>query len=120
MVPVTITVATTDACDDRPAIRLVSITSNEGTNANGSGNTSPDVQGAAFGTDDRQFELRAERRGPVTGRVYTITYEAEDKSGNADDEHRRREGAEEPGKPLAGSREAVASEARRRRVRRRE
>ena len=74
---------TSDACDDKPAIRLVSITSNEAVNAGGSGNTSPDIQGAAFGTDDRQFLLRAERSGQGAGRVYTITYEAKDGSGNA-------------------------------------
>ena len=82
-VPVTITVTTNDVCDQNPAIRLVSITSNEGTDARGSGHTSPDVQGAVFGTDDRQFELRAERSGQGSGRVYTITYEAKDASGNA-------------------------------------
>src|SRR5205814_1562038 len=49
-VPVTITVTSTDVCDSNPAIRLVSITSNETPDANGSGNTSPDVRGAAFGT----------------------------------------------------------------------
>ena len=81
-VPITITVTTTDACDSNPTIRLVSITSNEGTNAPGSGNTSPDIQGATFGTDDRQFELRAERSGGGSGRIYTITYEATDHSGN--------------------------------------
>ena len=37
---------------------------------------------AEFGTDDREFQLRAERRGNRTGRVYTVTYEAEDASGN--------------------------------------
>jgi hypothetical protein len=82
-VPVTITVTTSDACDDHPAIRLVSITSNEAADAGGSGNISPDIQGAAFGTDDRQFLLRAERSGQGAGRVYTITYEAKDGSGNA-------------------------------------
>ena len=82
-VPVTITVTTSDVCDDHPAIRLVSITSNEAVDVTGSGNTSPDVQGAAFGTDDRQFLLRAERSGQGSGRVYTITYEAKDGSGNA-------------------------------------
>ena len=81
-VPVTITVTSTDVCDSNPTIRLISITSNEGTNAPGSGNTSPDIQGATFGTDDRQFELRAERSGGGSGRIYTITYEAEDHSGN--------------------------------------
>ena len=82
-VPVTITVTTSDVCDDHPTIRLVSITSSEAVDARGSGNTSPDVQGAAFGTDDRQFQLRAERSGQGSGRVYTITYEAKDGSGNA-------------------------------------
>jgi hypothetical protein len=81
-VPVTITVTSTDVCDSNPTIRLISITSNEGTNAPGSGHASPDIQGATFGTDDRQFELRAERSGGGSGRVYTITYEAEDHSGN--------------------------------------
>jgi hypothetical protein len=81
-VPITITVTTGDVCDPTPAITLVSITSNEAADATGSGNTSPDVRGAAFGTDDRQFELRAERSGSGSGRVYTITYEARDRSGN--------------------------------------
>jgi uncharacterized repeat protein (TIGR01451 family) len=81
-VSVTITVTTSDVCDSSPAIRLVSIMSNEGPGAPGSGQTSPDVQGATFGIDDRQFSLRAERSGQGSGRIYTITYEAEDKSGN--------------------------------------
>jgi endo-1,4-beta-xylanase len=80
LVPVTVTVAVSDVCDPRPTLRLVSITSNEGDLANGSGHTSPDIQDAQFGTDDRQFLLRAERSG--TDRVYTITYEAEDADGN--------------------------------------
>jgi endo-1,4-beta-xylanase len=82
LVPIAVTVTTSDVCDENPDVRLVSITSNEGTLANGSGHTSPDVEGAAFGSDDRAFLLRAERRGPGNGRVYTITYEAEDGSGN--------------------------------------
>ena len=40
------------------------------------------MRGAAFGTDDRQFELRAERSGSGNGRIYTITYEAEDGTAN--------------------------------------
>ncbi len=40
-----------------------------------------DIQGATLGTDDREFELRSERSGRGSGRVYTITYEAEDQSG---------------------------------------
>lgn len=40
-----------------------------------------DIQGAALGTDDRTFRLRAEL-SPGGVRTYTITYVAEDKSGN--------------------------------------
>jgi endo-1,4-beta-xylanase len=76
-------VAASDVCDPNPTLRLVSITSNEGALANGSGHASPDIQDAQFGTDDRQFLLRAERAGGGTGRIYTITYEAEDATGNA-------------------------------------
>ncbi len=82
LVPITVTVTTEDVCDEHPTVRLVSIVSNEGTLANGSGHTSPDVAGAAFNTDDRNFQLRAERRGSGNGRIYTITYEAKDASGN--------------------------------------
>jgi uncharacterized repeat protein (TIGR01451 family) len=81
-VPITVTVSVGDECDGTPHVRLVSIASNEGAGAPGSGNTSPDVRGADFGTDDRSFQLRAERSGSGSGRVYTITYEAEDASGN--------------------------------------
>jgi len=63
-------------------VRLVSIVSNEPEDGLGDGSTSPDVQGAEFGTDDRTFQLRAERSGPGNGRVYTVTYEALDLNGN--------------------------------------
>jgi hypothetical protein len=79
---VTASLETSDVCDTSPEIRLVSITSNEPGDGSGDGSTNPDVQGAAIGTDDRQFMLRAERSGNGSGRVYTITYVAEDDSGN--------------------------------------
>ena len=63
LVAVTVSPVVDDACDASPTLRLVSITSNEGDLADGSGHTSPDIQDAQFGTDDRQLLLRAERRG---------------------------------------------------------
>ena len=82
MIDIHVTVRTSDICDLVPEIRLVSITSNEEPNGNGDGNTKPDFDSADFGTDDRDFRLRAERKGNGDGRTYTIEYVAEDDSGN--------------------------------------
>jgi hypothetical protein len=83
LVSVSATVTATDTCDAAPAVRLVSITSNEPDNGLGDGDQPRDIQGAAFGTDDRQFQLRNERSGTGRGRIYTITYSAMDASGNS-------------------------------------
>jgi hypothetical protein len=86
---VTATIDVTDNCDPSPAVQLLSITSNEPeTGFLGNGDRGPDIEGAAVGTDDRTFSLRAERatgRGH-TGRVYTIVYRVTDRSGNATDQ----------------------------------
>lgn len=82
LIPVHIDLTVADTCDASPVIRLVSISSNEGDLATGSGHTSPDIQDAAFGTDDRDVLLRAERSGGGSGRTYVITYEVEDANGN--------------------------------------
>ncbi|MFD2700487.1 pectinesterase family protein [Paenibacillus shunpengii] len=76
---------TANAADEESgiaSITLVSITSNEPDNGKGDGNTNDDIQGAEYGTSDYEFELRAERSGAGSGRVYTITYEAADYAGN--------------------------------------
>jgi hypothetical protein len=78
---ITATITANDVCDAAPTVRLVSITSNQPVDGRGDGHTAPDVQNAAFGTDDRVFDLRAERRGGHT-RIYTVTYQAEDDHGN--------------------------------------
>ena len=75
-------ITVTDNCDGDPAVTLVSISSNESDNANGDGNTNGDIQDADIGTDDREFRLRAERQGGGDGRIYTVTYAAEDGCGN--------------------------------------
>jgi hypothetical protein len=83
MVDIVATLLVEDNCDPDPEIVLVSITSNEPDDNGGDGETDDDIQGADFGTEDYEFELRSERSGKRTGRVYTITYMATDFSGNS-------------------------------------
>lgn len=78
LVTVVPTTETTDICDHDPVVTLISITSNEPDNDIGGGNTSNDI----VVIDDFNFKLRAERSGKGTGREYTITYQADDASGN--------------------------------------
>ena len=88
MVHVTTTVTATDNCDTPPTIEFVSIFMNESDetitfNANYEfsvydGKTSGDIQIV----DDFNFYLRCERSGKSDGRTYTITYKANDDSGN--------------------------------------
>ncbi len=68
-----------DECDESPDVSLVSIVANEGDNTIGDGHTSNDIQ---IG-DDGSIFVRSERSGTSTGRIYTITYQAVDDSGNA-------------------------------------
>jgi hypothetical protein len=82
LAPVTADIRVSDDTDTSPTVTLVSITSSEPDNGLGDGDTPNDVQGAAFGTDDREFLLRAERSGRGGGRVYTVTYQARDAAGN--------------------------------------
>jgi hypothetical protein len=71
MVIVTATIAASDDAA-APRIELVSIASND---ANGRG---AEVEDAAFGTDDRQFKVRAS-----AGAIYTVVYRATDAAGNS-------------------------------------
>ncbi len=84
---ITVDVIASDECDADEDIDIVldSISSNESDNGRGDGNTSDDIQGANTGTDDRDFQVRAERSGRGSGRIYTATYRATDLSGNYTD-----------------------------------
>jgi hypothetical protein len=77
-VTVTVTVEAVDICDANPVITLVDVTSNEPDNGGGDGNTVNDI----VIVDDFTIELRSERSGGGSGRTYTLTYQAEDQSGN--------------------------------------
>ena len=80
MVPVAVNAQATDICDTSPTCRIVSVSSNEPINGPGDGNTSPDYQ---LNGGDLPVDLRAERSGQGSGRVYTIEVECTDASGNS-------------------------------------
>ena len=77
MVPVRVTALVTDACG-LVRTRIVAIRSNEPENGTGDGDTAPDWEI----TGPLSANLRAERAGKGAGRVYTITVQAADESGN--------------------------------------
>jgi hypothetical protein len=77
MLPVVVTIASSDNCAGHTC-RIVEISSNEAPNATGDGNTEADWEITGANT----VRLRAERAAGGTGRVYTITVECTDASGN--------------------------------------
>jgi hypothetical protein len=76
---VVISVDVTDICDAAVDCQIVSVTSNEPINGLGDGNTEPDF----IITGDLTVDLRAEASGLGSGRVYTITVQCTDDSGNS-------------------------------------
>jgi hypothetical protein len=79
MVAVHLAVQVAEAVDAAHVTRIVSVSSNEPADGTGDGNTAPDW----VVTGDLSVNLRAERSGGGSGRVYTITVESRDASGNA-------------------------------------
>jgi hypothetical protein len=76
-VTVTIHANVTDNCGPT-TWKIIGVQSNEAVNGRGDGNTSPDWKILGPHT----VALRAERSGNGSGRIYTITIQAEDESGN--------------------------------------
>jgi hypothetical protein len=77
MVPLTILVTVGDVVDPAPVCSIVSISSNEPIDGTGDGDTGPDWSFSGL-----SLSLRAERSGTGNGRVYTISGECRDSSGN--------------------------------------
>jgi endo-1,4-beta-xylanase len=72
-----------DTCDGSVGVGSVvitQVTSDEPDNGNGDGNTINDI---VIASDCRSVQLRAERAGPLNGRVYTVTLRVKDASGNS-------------------------------------
>lgn len=78
LVPVVLSVSASDACSGTVTCRVVSVTSNEPVTGLGGGDVGPDW--VIIG--DLTLELRAERSNKGDGRIYTITVECTDASGN--------------------------------------
>ena len=77
MVTVALNATATDDCS-AVTWKIIGVYSNEAVNGRGDGNTAPDWQ--ILG--DRTVSLRAERSGNGMGRVYSITLQAQDATGN--------------------------------------
>jgi hypothetical protein len=73
-----------DLCDGAPQVALTMVTSSEPDDApdDGDGATSNDIGAWTQGTPQSSVMLRAERSGDGPGRIYQISYEATDASGN--------------------------------------
>jgi hypothetical protein len=80
MVDVTISYGDTDNCTASSAIVCdLTVSSNEPTDGKGDGHTATDWTVI----DAHHVQLRAERSGAGTGRIYTITITCRDGAGNA-------------------------------------
>jgi hypothetical protein len=78
MVAVNLAASATDNCDSAPTTRIISVSSNEPVGGMGTGDVAPDWEI----TGNLTLNLRSERMGTGIDRLYTVTVEAKDASGN--------------------------------------
>ena len=78
MVPVAVAVAASDNCDAAPVCKITTVSSNEPVSGTGDGDLAPDWEI----TGNLTVNLRSERSGTGSGRVYTNTIACTDASGN--------------------------------------
>ncbi len=79
MVPVTLFPSVSDTCHAAQDCRIVAVSSNEPVNGVGDGNTAPDWTAPDWEvTGNLTVNLRAERSGKRSGRVYTIMVQCTD------------------------------------------
>lgn len=83
LVDVDLIVQVTDGLSGSGGFTLISVTSSEPDDDVGDGSSTGDIQGFDVGTADVSGSLRAERSGPKSGRIYTITYEGVDLADNS-------------------------------------
>ena len=77
LVPVNVSVSVTDSLSGSAGFNLVSVTSSEPDSGLG------DIQGFVSGTPSTNGQLRAQRLGAGSGRIYTFTYSGNDRAGNS-------------------------------------
>src|SRR5262249_54363668 len=78
MVHVAVGVVVADVCDPTASCHITGVTSNEPINGGGYGNTDP----VWVVSGPLTVDLRAERSGHGTGRIYTVAVQCGDNSGN--------------------------------------
>ena len=83
MKSVIVDVSASDVCSSATVCKVISVNSNEPVNGPGDGDTEPDWEI----NEDFEVMLRAERAGRGNGRIYTITVQCTDTSGNSTTEN---------------------------------
>jgi hypothetical protein len=82
MVNITVSLNVSDSISGVSEFQLMSVVSNEPDNGLGDGDEPNDIQGWVIGSPGLTGQLRAERSGKGTDRIYTLTYRAMDQAGN--------------------------------------